>query len=111
MIERIGSLSWFGRLPGPCFLPLLLGLMLFACHTASTDDIPRLVKALKHSDSSVRNQAAMELASLGEDGKSAVPALAQALSDPNGGVRSSVAFALRKIDTPEARRALDNYKK
>jgi len=39
----------------------------------------------------------------------AVPALIEALQDPNEDVRSNVARALWKIDTPEALKAVEEY--
>ncbi len=74
-------------------------------------EVPKLIKQLNSSDSSIRNSAAMKLGSYGSDAEAAVRPLARLLGDENGGVRSSAAFALRKIDTPEARRALEKYKK
>ncbi|MCB0343870.1 MAG: HEAT repeat domain-containing protein [Bdellovibrionales bacterium] len=92
---------------------ILLASSLFLASACSDPEIeiPKLIKQLKSSDSSARNNAAMKLGSYGGDAQSAVRPLASLLNDENGGVRSSAAFALRKIGTPEAKRALDNYKK
>jgi len=90
----------------------LTALAFFAsCKSVSKEELPQLIRDLKSSESTVRNQAAMKLAGLEGDGAEAVPALIAALYDPNGGVRSSAAFALRKIGTPAANKALDDYKK
>ena len=92
---------------------LLLSLTILftlACSDPEVE-VPKLVKELSSSDSNVRVQAAMNLGSYGEDAAQAVPALKRSLYDQNGGVRSAVAFALRKIGTPEAQKALDAYKK
>jgi len=88
---------------------LVLGLQI-SCGP-SEEDLPIYIKQLKSQESSVRNKAALSLAKFGADGEKAVPALIKLLSDKNGGVRSSAAYALRSIDTPQARRALDDYKK
>jgi HEAT repeat protein len=92
------------------FIFALLVCLLMACGP-SKEDLPRLIKELHSSESGVRNKAALSLARLGEEAKPALPDLINLLGDDNGGVRSSAAYALREIDTPEARKALDNYKK
>jgi len=89
---------------------VLAGLMLtVGCKLVDKAELPQLLNDLKHQDSHVRSKAAMRIAGLEEDGVEAVPALIETLSDINGGVRSSAAFALRKIGTPEAKQALANY--
>ncbi len=92
-------------------LVLILSIVFVSCSRASVEDIPKLVTALRHKDSSVRNKAALDLASLGPEAKPATAALIRLLQDENGGVRTSAAVALRAIDTPAAIRALDNYRK
>lgn len=80
-----------------------------SCKEDLSTALPRLTKELDAKESSVRNRAALDLAGYGPDGKAAVPALVRLLRDPNSGVRSSAAFALRSIGTPEAEKALDAY--
>ena len=82
---------------------------LLACREAAETAIPKLIHELGAKDSKTRSQAAQQLAGYGSDASKAVPALVRTLEDPNGGVRSSAAFALRKIDTPQARKALDSH--
>lgn len=93
-------------------LCIFCGLLLtsVACGP-SKEELPQLIKDLRSSESATRNKAALALAEFGTDGEKAVPSLIQLLNDKSGGVRSSAAYALRKIDTPEARRALDTYQK
>ena len=91
-------------------LSLALGFAAVSCANPEVE-VPKLIKQLKNNDAHKRNRAAMELASFGSDAEPAVRALSALLADPNGGVRSSAAFALRKIGTPEAERALTLYKK
>ena len=83
---------------------------LLACREAAETAIPKLIHDLGAKDSKTRSQAAQQLAGYGSDASKAVPALTRTLEDPNGGVRSSAAFALRKIDTPQARKALDAHR-
>jgi hypothetical protein len=56
-----------------------------------------------------RESAARALGELGEAAKSAVPTLRKALKDPSLYVRNAAAWALDKIATPEAVRALEEY--
>ena len=81
-----------------------------SCNSAATE-VPKLVAQLKSKQSGERNRAALKLGSYGKDAKAAVNALVERLSDENNGVRTSAAYALRQIDTPEAQRALDQYRK
>lgn len=86
-------------------------LFLFSACTSAEEEVPRLVQELSHSEAKVRSRAAQRLAGYGEDAKPAVDSLIRLLKDKNGGVRSSAAFALRKIGTKKAIRALDHYSK
>ena len=90
---------------------MLLGLTYLSCHTSAEKNLPPLIKKLQSADVETRNQAALALAPYGERAKPAVPGLIRLLGDPNTGVRSSAAYALREIGTPEANTALDNYGK
>lgn len=85
-------------------IALLLSIFLVAC--CKTEDIPKDIRALYSSSAKERNEAALKLASCGEDAAKAVPRLADLIYDKNVGVQSSAAYALRKIDTPEAREVL-----
>ena len=76
----------------------------------TSDEVERKIKDLKSPDSATRSQAALALADAGDAAKRAVPALASMLNDRNPGVRSSAAFALRKIGTAEADRVLEANK-
>lgn len=69
-------------------------------------DLPLLIKQLSDKESTIRNKAALELGAIGKKAEPAVPALIRLLKDPNGGVQTSAAYALRQIDSPRARKAL-----
>jgi HEAT repeat protein len=88
---------------------ILILLFSFAvgCSEPSEAEIKQTIKNMRSPDASVRNQAALAAADFGKAGPKAVPELIHLLSDENNGVRSGAAYALRRIDTPEARRALD----
>lgn len=77
--------------------------------------LPSRARALYSSSAKDRNEAALELARCGAKSANSVSRLGQLLYDSNVGVQSSAAYALRKIDTPEARaileRAINNKKK
>lgn len=87
------------------FLSLMLG---FGCSGDRTAEIKQLKQELRSSDGRARNQAALKAASLGKAGEPLVPELIALLRDPNGGIRSSAAYALRAIDTPAAHAALEH---
>ena len=70
-------------------------------------DVKRVIKEMRSSDPAVRNRAAMECAGFGDFGPKVVPSLIKLLDDENNGVKSGAAYALRKIGTPEATRALE----
>ena len=88
------------------FLALLVSSQLVSC--CNEDKIKTYSDDLYSSTSSVRNEAALQLARCGGKASSEVPRLAQMLYDNNVGVQSSAAYALRKIDTQGARDALES---
>ena len=73
--------------------------------------VPALIEALKDDYWSVRQPSAQALGKIGPEAKAAVPALIKALKDDDGNVRRYAAKALKKINTPEARKALEEYYK
>lgn len=98
-----------------CVVQLVFGAvfvgMFSGCREPAETAVPKLIKQLKSQDSHERNVAARALAGYGPDAKKAVRPLSQALWDDNMGVRTSAAYALRKIGTPKALRVLEHYKK
>jgi HEAT repeat protein len=90
---------------------VLFSVMLESCREPAATAVPALVKELRSSESGDRNRAALRLASYGREASPAVHSLVVLLGDENSGVRSSAAYALRQINTPEAQRALDAYQK
>lgn len=84
-------------------------LVLLGC--CDNEALPKMKQDLYSQNASERNEAALALARCGAKGKDVVPRLVSMLYDPNVGVQSSAAYALREIDTPEARRALDQAQK
>lgn len=68
--------------------------------------LSRNTTALSSGNAGERNRAALALARCGSDAKAAVPRLIALLYDDNVGVQSSAAYALRQIDTPDARKAM-----
>jgi HEAT repeat protein len=65
---------------------------------AGPDDVPALLKALKHDDANVRIEAAQDLALTGPPALTAVPALLAAFRDPDPRVRVAAAEAVAGID-------------
>ena len=90
---------------------LLFLVFLLSCKESPSTALPKLKSQLLSSDSRERNKAALQLGAYGQDAEPLVPSLIKLLQDENSGVRTSAAFSLRKIDTPQARNALDNYQK
>lgn len=91
---------------------VLIAITLYGCHAATEADVKRVIKEMSSPDPAVRNQAAMEAANFGPLGPKVVPVLVKLLmNDENNGVRSGAAYALRKIGTPEANKALDQATK
>ena len=88
---------------------ILLSLLLsLGCSGDTAAELKQLKHELRSADGRIRNQAALRAASLGKKGEPLVPELVALLRDPNGGIRSSAAYALRAIDTPAAQTALAN---
>ena len=85
--------------------PFFLAALLVGCCDA--EKIPLNIQSLQHASAKVRNQAALDLAGCGEKANRAVPLLGTLLYDENVGVQSSAAYALRKIDTPQARALIE----
>ena len=91
---------------------LLLLILLFVGCGPSPKEVPALIEGLRSSKSSVRNESALKLGRIGAPyAERAVPELVRLLSDENPGVQSAAAFALRKIDTDEARISLDRARR
>jgi HEAT repeat protein len=68
--------------------------------------LPRALRDLYSEKASERNKALLLTSKCGERVESAVPRISQLLYDENVGVASSAAYALRCIDTKNARAAL-----
>lgn len=88
-------------------LSLLLAAISSLSACCDKDKLPERMRALYSEDAHERSQAAWKLASCGSAASKAVPRLAELLYDPNTGVQSAAAFALNKIDTPEARAIME----
>ena len=87
-----------------CIALILVFLITGCCKDA---EIPFATKQLYSPHARERNDGALALARCGEKAAGAVPRLIQLLYDENVGVQSASAYALREIDTPPARRALE----
>ena len=81
--------------------------LLISCSEPAETAVPKLIEKLHSADKRERNQAALALAGYGKAAEPAVTALITVLRDPNPGIRTSAAYALREIDTPDAQAALD----
>lgn len=91
----------------------LVCLLLFAtaCLPPADEEVPKLINELRSPERNQRNKAALRLAEYGPEAEPATSALGALLKDPSGGVRSSAAYALRKIGSPQAERLLEAYQK
>jgi HEAT repeat protein len=81
---------------------------LIVCTTGCCDEkgLPRALRDLYSEKASERNKALLFVSKCGDRVESAVPRISQLLYDENVGVASSAAYALRCIDTNNARAAL-----
>jgi len=70
-----------------------------------------LINDLKDEDPNVRVKAAHALLKMGPEAEEAVPALIEALEDEDETVRWYAAETLERLNTPEAQKALKEYKK
>ena len=79
--------------------------ILFACNQAllgmGKEIVPHMIALLKDDTWEMRRGSAWVLGKLGPDAKDAVPALTEALNDPNDAVRRRAAEALKKIKGEE----------
>ncbi|HMO16655.1 MAG TPA: HEAT repeat domain-containing protein [Oligoflexia bacterium] len=100
-------------LSAPTLIFFLISLSFFqsSCSEDSSVTVTRLNKDLSSRESKIKNKAALKLASYGLKAEPAVPSLIKLLSDENGGVRTSAAYALRSIGTKKAITALEKYEK
>jgi HEAT repeat protein len=73
----------------------------------STEGVPEAIKKLYSAQAKERNAAALALAKCGKLAEPAVPRLATMLYDPNPGVQSSSAYALREIGSSAAVAAIE----
>ncbi len=94
-------------------IPRFLLFILFSFSSCcDSKNIPNYINGLRSSTPKVRNDSALELASCGSpEADKAVPLLIKLLYDENIGVQSAAAYALRRIDTPQARKALERPEK
>jgi hypothetical protein len=90
-----------GKLLG-CAAALLVTLS-GCCHEA---EVPLALRGLYSTDAREKNRSLQVLAQCPEVSKPSVQRIAALMYDPNVGVASSAAYALRKIDSREAREAL-----
>jgi len=80
---------------------LLIFFFSACCHEA---EVPAALKGLYSSD---KNRALQVLARCPQQSESSVQRIAALMYDENVGVASSAAYALRKIDSRQAREALE----
>ena len=74
--------------------------------------VPKELKQLYSGHAKDRSEAALQLGRCGSPlADRAVPRLSELIYDPNVGVQSAAAYALRKIDTPAARSVLERARK
>jgi hypothetical protein len=84
----------------------LIGVVISGC--CKEEQVPTAMQGLYSSVAKVRNESALILAECGSPlADKAVPRLITLMYDENPGVQSSAAYALRRIDTPEAATALE----
>jgi HEAT repeat protein len=89
------------------FIALLaLGVLATVSGCCKDTEIPRAVRGLYSQEARERNSSLQVLAQCSAKAESSVPRIAALMYDKNVGVASSAAYALRKIDSRQAREAL-----
>ncbi len=85
------------------FVLALVAVLSGCCHEA---EVPLAVRGLYSSDPREKNRSLQTLAQCPQQSKPSVQRIAALMYDPNVGVASSAAYALRKMNSPEALEAL-----
>lgn len=88
------------------YATLAATLIIFATGCCDEKGLPSALRNLYSDKASERNKALLLMSKCGDRVESAVPRISQLLYDENVGVASSAAYALRCIDTKNARAAL-----
>jgi HEAT repeat protein len=85
---------------------LLLLVTVLASSCCKEAEIPNASRGLYSNDHREKTKALQVLAQCGLKAEPSVQRIAALMYDKNVGVASAAAYALRKIDSPEARQAL-----
>lgn len=88
---------------------LVILLIAFSACSSGGASVEELVAQLADTDPEIRGSAAVELAARGEAANKAVYPLSRLLRDDNDNVRATAEYALRKIGTHDAVRALNAF--
>jgi len=88
------------------YTTLLATLIIFTTGCCDEKGLPNALRDLYSEKASERNKALLLMSKCGDRVESAVPRISQLLFNENVGVASSAAYALRCIDTKNARAAL-----
>ncbi len=83
---------------------VLVGVLSGCCHEA---EVPLAVRGLYSADPREKNRSLQTLAQCPQQSKPSVQRIAALMYDSNVGVASSAAYVLRKMNSPEAREALE----
>lgn len=84
-----------------------LALLVLVAGCCPDGKLQQFKKDLYATDTHLRNDAALGLAQCGERASDVVPRLIELMYDDNVGVQSAATYALRKIDTKQARSAIE----
>lgn len=93
----------FSRLIKALYLPATILLLIILSNNAysqmsNSNNINSYIQELKSQNVGNRQAATLDLMAIGKDAQSAVPALIQALKDPDSGVRRNSALALGRAE-------------
>ena len=83
---------------------VLLGILSGCCHEA---EVPLAVRGLYSPEPREKNRSLQTLAQCPQQSQPSVQRIAALMYDPNVGVASSAAYTLRKMNSPQAREALE----
>lgn len=85
---------------------LYLVLIIFSSGCCDEAAISKNIQNLTGASAKLKSESALSLSRCGAKAAKAVPLLAGLIYDQNVGVQSAAAYALRQIDTPQAREIL-----
>ena len=98
--------------PISCILLLVISLLSLLTYAEEIQEplVERLINQLQDQDKDIRMNAVRALMRMGKEVKVALPSLISLLQNQNANVRVDAARVLVRIGTPEALKAVEEYR-